>query len=259
MSNHGHVRWYICPFSCQMYTEVYLLFWCTCHGSSWKCWHPCKTNCARTLCLSTCKSLFQALHPGLRNYIPSSNLLFCGYEVIMVYLWWSSHVLLVDIIPWINKASLVLYIVCTLRAMPRPTWRSEAVWRCRVHLLWLKHWNLSLSRLIVSLRLHLCDWGASIDVACRLCMHYIDVSYTMRIMQLLGMWWSFHNYYKHKISVRLKLLNIFCSHASDAVLHSQISWWAHMCGWHWGSCQALIIETRVWIVCVWRQTSFKGE
>ena len=50
----------------------------------------------------------------------------------------TSRVLLADVIPWINKASLVLYIVCTLCATLRPTWCSEAVWRCRVCLLWLK-------------------------------------------------------------------------------------------------------------------------
>ena len=59
-------------------------------------------------------------------------------------------------------------IVLTLRAMLRPTWRSEAVWRYRVHLLWLKHRSLSLLRSSVGLRLYLCDWGAGIDLACRL-------------------------------------------------------------------------------------------
>ena len=56
--------------------------------------------------------------------------------------------------------------------MPRPTWCSEAVWHCRVHLLWLKHRNLSLSRSRVSLRFHLCDCGASVDVASRLHVLY---------------------------------------------------------------------------------------
>ena len=68
----------------------------------------------------------------------------------------------------INKARPALYIVCImLRAM----WTLEVVLCCWVYLLWLKHQNLSLSRLRVGLRLH---WGAGIDVACRLCMHYID-------------------------------------------------------------------------------------
>ena len=89
-----------------------------------------------------------------------------------------SRVLLADVILWINKASLVLYIVHTLRAMPRQTWRSEAVRHCRVHLLWLKHRNLSLSRLKVGLRLHLCYWGAGIDVACRL--HRLQLSLNFR-------------------------------------------------------------------------------
>ena len=50
----------------------------------------------------------------------------------------TSHVLLDDVILWINKASLALYIARTLCAMPRPTHCSEAVWRCRVCRLWLK-------------------------------------------------------------------------------------------------------------------------
>ena len=52
----------------------------------------------------------------------------------------TSHVLLADIIPWINKTSLVLQ-VCTVRtlcAMLQPTRCSEAVWCCQVRLLWLK-------------------------------------------------------------------------------------------------------------------------
>ena len=99
-----------------------------------------------------------------------------------------------------HETSLVLYIVCTLRAMPWPTWRSEVVRCYQVHLLWLKHWNLSLSRSRVRLRLHLYDWGAGIDVACRLCTHYIDDHYhiihPMITMQLLGMWSSFHTHIK---------------------------------------------------------------
>ena len=59
--------------------------------------------------------------------------------------------------------------------MPRPTWRLEAVWCYRVHLLWLKHRKLSLLRSRVGLRLHLCDWGAGIDVVCKLCMHYMYI------------------------------------------------------------------------------------
>ena len=91
----------------------------------------------------------------------------------------TSRVLLADIIPWLNKASLVLYIVARmLCTMPWPTWCSEAVLRCRVHLLWLKHRNLSLSRSRVGLRFHLCcNWGTGIDVACRPCTHYIDNLY----------------------------------------------------------------------------------
>ena len=61
--------------------------------------------------------------------------------------------------------------------MPRPIWSSKAVLRCRVHILWLKYWNLSLSRSRVSLRLHLCDWGAGINVTYRL--HTILTTFTM--------------------------------------------------------------------------------
>ena len=85
----------------------------------------------------------------------------------------TSRVLLADIIPWINKASLVLYIARMLNAMPRPTWCSEAVQCCRVHLLWLKLVIVEVESRLVS-DSNLCDWGAGIDVACRLCTHYID-------------------------------------------------------------------------------------
>ena len=87
---------------------------------------------------------------------------------------WTSHILLTDVILWVNKASLALYIACIMQhAMPWPIWSSEAALHCQVRLLWLKHRNLSLSRSRVGLRLHLCNRGAGIDVACRLCMHYI--------------------------------------------------------------------------------------
>ena len=81
---------------------------------------------------------------------------------------WTLRVLLADVIPWINKASLLLYIACMLCAMLWPTWCLEAVYfvACK--------WKLSVSRLTVGLRLHLCDWGAGLDCACMLCTHYID-------------------------------------------------------------------------------------
>ena len=62
------------------------------------------------------------------------------------------------------------------RAMPRLIWSSETVLCCRVQLLRLRHRNLSLARSRVGLMIthHLCDWGAGIDMACRLCTHYID-------------------------------------------------------------------------------------
>ena len=85
-----------------------------------------------------------------------------------------------------------MYIAsCMRHAMPWVIWSSEAVLHYQVHLLWFKHRNLSLSKLRVGLRLHLSDWGAGIDVACRLCTHYIDNLVLYAPMQLLGMWLSF--------------------------------------------------------------------
>ena len=110
----------------------------------------------------------------------------------------TSNILLADVIPWINKASLMLYIACMVHAMPRPTWHLEAVWHYWIHLLWLKHRNLSLLRLRVDLRLHLCDRGTAsmwlVD-----CAHTILTTFTIftmsaiiGLLQLLGMWLSFH-------------------------------------------------------------------
>ena len=56
--------------------------------------------------------------------------------------------------------------------MPQPTRCSEAVWCCRVHLLWLKIVSIEVTR--VGLRRHLCDWDAD---TIRLCTHYIDDLY----------------------------------------------------------------------------------
>ena len=87
----------------------------------------------------------------------------------------TSRILLADVILWINKASLALFIA---RVMPRPIWSSEAVPCCRVHLLWLKHRN-SKSR--VGLRLHLCDWGPGINV-------YIDDLLPHATLELCSYW-----------------------------------------------------------------------
>ena len=103
----------------------------------------------------------------------------------------TSRVLLDDIILWINKASLALYIARTQCAMPRPIQCSEAVWRCRVRLLWLK---LSMSRSRVGLRRHLCDWGADIDVVYALCWRPFTI---WTIMQLLGTWSSYYRITNH--------------------------------------------------------------
>jgi hypothetical protein len=73
---------------------------------------------------------------------------------------WIPHVLLAYVIPWINEASLALYIA---RAVPCSARLLKSVGSCSVlssSSLWLKRRKLSLSRSRVSLRLHLCrDWG----------------------------------------------------------------------------------------------------
>jgi hypothetical protein len=94
----------------------------------------------------------------------------------------TSRVLLADVIPWINMASLALYIA---RTMSRLIWSSEAVLRCWVRLLWLKHRNLSLSRSKVGLRHHL---SACIDVARILCTHYIDDLLPYAPLELCSYW-----------------------------------------------------------------------
>jgi hypothetical protein len=66
----------------------------------------------------------------------------------------TSRVFLAYVIPWINKASFALYIVCSVPCHDRLIWKSEAVLGCRVSLC---DWSVSLSshsRSIVGLRLH---------------------------------------------------------------------------------------------------------
>ena len=70
----------------------------------------------------------------------------------------TSRILLADVIPWMNKASLALYIARTLCAMPWPIRRSEAVWHCRVRLLWLK---------IVSVEVESRSQTPSLQLRCR--------------------------------------------------------------------------------------------
>ena len=78
----------------------------------------------------------------------------------------------------IKKASLVLYIARTLRAMPWPTWHLKAVRHSWVHLLWLKFVTVKDESVSDSI------WGASIDVGCRLYMHYNDDQYWLCVHQL---------------------------------------------------------------------------
>ena len=97
----------------------------------------------------------------------------------------TSWVLLADVIPWINKASLVC------NAMNQPDIQSYTVLS-------------SLSLVIEASKLVTIEvesrsrtpWGTGINVACRsrLCTHthYVDDLYHIITMQLLGMWSSFH-------------------------------------------------------------------
>ena len=111
----------------------------------------------------------------------------------------TSRVLLADVIPRINKANLALYIAsCMLQCLPchdRSEVHREAVLRSWVCLLWSKHWNMSLLRLRVSFRRYLCDWGTGVSMwhvdSIRNIMTTFTIC-TVRTMQLLGMWSSFH-------------------------------------------------------------------
>jgi hypothetical protein len=65
---------------------------------------------------------------------------------------------------WINKASLVLYIVRIMHAVCYATTNLKfgSCTALSSSYLWLKRRNLSLSRSKVGLRLHLCDWGTGV-------------------------------------------------------------------------------------------------
>ena len=105
---------------------------------------------------------------------------------------WTSRVFLAYVMPWINKASLALYIARMGLARARPTWSSEGILCCRVRLC---DWSIETCR---------CQgWesildaismisGASIDRCVRipLTTFYHMHHYTM---QLLGRWSRVHN------------------------------------------------------------------
>ena len=78
----------------------------------------------------------------------------------------TSHILLDDVIPWINKASLVLYIARTLCAMLRLTWCSEAVEFVSCD------WKLSVSRSRVS-HGQLSDSISAIEAPVSMCVRTI--------------------------------------------------------------------------------------
>ena len=87
---------------------------------------------------------------------------------------WTSRVFLAYVMPWINKASLALYIARITVTRGWPARDCSSVTNLNFgrntvlssSSLWLKHRNLSLSRLRVDLRRHLHDFRgpASIDV-----------------------------------------------------------------------------------------------
>ena len=78
----------------------------------------------------------------------------------------TSRVLLADVIRWINKACLVLYIARMLCAMPRLTWCSEAVEFVSCD------WNLSVSRSRVG-RGRLSDSISVIEAPVSMCIRTI--------------------------------------------------------------------------------------
>ena len=91
---------------------------------------------------------------------------------------WTSRVFLAYVMPWINKASLALYIArIVTRGCPARDCSSVTNLKFGRNTvlssssLWLKHRNLSLSRLRVDLRRHLHDfWGEHRSM----CTHSID-------------------------------------------------------------------------------------
>ena len=92
---------------------------------------------------------------------------------------WTSRVFLAYVMPWINKASLALYIARTIvtRGWPARNCSSVTNLKFRRNIvlssssLWLKHQNLSLSRLRVDLRCHLHDFWSEHQ---SMCTHSID-------------------------------------------------------------------------------------
>ena len=134
---------------------------------------------------------------------------------------WSSRVFLAYVMPWINKASLALYIarIIVTRGWPArataaawPTWSSEGILGCRVCLCdWsietcrYQGWESTPSPWFLGL--------ASIDVYTfywrpfTTCMHHYTV-------QLLGRWSSVHSYLKLSWHTLSNLL--FISHGSIA-------------------------------------------
>ena len=112
----------------------------------------------------------------------------------------TSRVLLADVIPWIKLIKLALCYTCILHAsciVPCHNWSEARKLYCTIEFVscdWSIETCHCMSRSRVGLRLHLCDWGTGVDVACRLCMHYIYwwpfTLCIIRTMQLLGMWSS---------------------------------------------------------------------
>ena len=88
----------------------------------------------------------------------------------------TSRALLADVIPWINKASLALYLIAphtACHAATNPMFRSCMALSSSSPVIE----NCLVSRSRVGLRLHLCDWGTDIDVAALDCVRTILTTY----------------------------------------------------------------------------------
>ena len=146
---------------------------------------------------------------------------------------WTSRIFIMLLI---NKASLALYIACTIvkglaretaaeRATSWPTWSSEGI-LCYWVRLWLKHWNLSLSRLRVCLRLHpgffMISRAGIVDVYAFYWRPFTTCIITLCSL-ILGRWSRVHNIMQPAViflSVRVYMLTV-----SNFVV-SEFGWFA---------------------------------
>ena len=120
---------------------------------------------------------------------------------------WTSRVLLADVIPWINKASLVLYMACTLCAMLRLTWCSEAVEFVSCD------WKLSVSRSRVGCS-RLSDSISAIEAPVSMCIRTILTTFYHMNHYACSYWASgqvFIVEYNHLWHHRIWMLCLHCS------------------------------------------------